>query len=268
MAQKRMFSKTIIDSDMFLDMPHSTQLLYFHLNMRADDDGFIDNCKNIMRMVGCKEDDLKVLATKKFIIPFESGVIVIRHWRIHNYIQNDRYTETKYKNEKSMLMLDENKTYVINSNKEGQCIQDGYNMDTQNKNQIKILDIDNIYGQNEVKKEQWKEQFEKFYKTYPRKVKKQKVKEWFEKNKPSSELFSSMMSSLEQFRGSTDWLADNGRYIPYPSTWLNQKRWEDEEIPKKDTEQKSSKQLQQNNFEQRQYKNLDYLYANKRSENE
>lgn len=78
--------------------------------------------------------------------------------------------------------------------------------------------------------ELWETQFNDFYEKYPRKVKKQDVKKWFQKNKPSSELFSSIMSSLEQFRGSKDWLKDNGQYIPYPSTWLNQKRWEDEDI--------------------------------------
>lgn len=124
MAERRMFAKTIIDSDAFLDMPQSTQLLYFHLSMRADDDGFINNPKNIMRMVGCKEDDLSVLITKKFIIPFESGVVVIKHWKIHNYIQKDRYHETKYKDEKSLLKLDENNAYT-------ECIQDVYEMDTQ-----------------------------------------------------------------------------------------------------------------------------------------
>ena len=100
------------------------------------------------------------------------------------------------------------------------------------------ININNIYGQDDLDhKEQeksvkplWEEQFEEFYKNYPKKVKKQDVKKWFKKNKPSSELFSSMMNSLEQFRGSKDWLKDKGQYIPYPSTWLNQKRWEDEEI--------------------------------------
>lgn len=111
MAERRMFAKTIIDSDAFLDMPHSTQLLYFHLSMRADDDGFINNPKNIMRTIGCKDDDMKILTTKKFIIPFESGVVVIKHWKIHNYIRNDRYKETKYKEEKNLLRIDENNAY-------------------------------------------------------------------------------------------------------------------------------------------------------------
>ena len=102
MAERRMFAKTIIDSDAFLDMPVSTQLLYFHLSMRADDDGFINNPKKIQRMVGCAEDDLKLLMAKRFIIQFESGVVVIKHWKIHNYIQSDRYKPTVYTQEKSL----------------------------------------------------------------------------------------------------------------------------------------------------------------------
>lgn len=114
MAEKRMFAKTVIDSDAFLDMPQSSQLLYFHLAMRADDDGFINNFKSIMRIVKCNDDDLKILVSKKFIIPFESGVIVIKHWKIHNYIAKDRYHETKYKEEKESLFLDENNAYSQN----------------------------------------------------------------------------------------------------------------------------------------------------------
>lgn len=150
MAERRMFAKTIIDSDAFLDMPHSTQLLYFHLSMRADDDGFINNPKNIMRMIGCKDDDLKILLTKKFLLPFESGVVVIKHWQIHNYIQKDRYRETKYKEEKSMLQLDENKAYTM---KNEQCIQNVYKMDTQDRDRIEIgkdsIELDNIPASEE-----------------------------------------------------------------------------------------------------------------------
>lgn len=116
MAERRMFAKTIIDSDVFLDMPHSTQLLYFHLSMRADDDGFINNPKNIMRLASCKEDDLKLLIAKQFILPFESGIVVIKHWKIHNYIRSDRYKETKYLQEKAQLLLEENNSYTLNTN--------------------------------------------------------------------------------------------------------------------------------------------------------
>ena len=113
MAERRMFAKTIIDSDAFLEMPVTSQLLYFHLSMRADDDGFVNKPKYLMRMVGCKDDDLKLLFVKKFLIPFESGVVVIKHWKIHNYIRKDTYTETKYKEEKATLELDENSAYRL-----------------------------------------------------------------------------------------------------------------------------------------------------------
>ena len=133
MAERRMFAKTIIDSDLFLDMPMSTQCLYFHLNMRADDDGFINNPKKIQRMIGCGDDDLKLLIAKQFVIPFESGIVVIKHWKVHNYIQKDRYKETFYKKEKSLLQTDKNKEYFIGpvSTLDTNCIQTVSNLDTQ-----------------------------------------------------------------------------------------------------------------------------------------
>lgn len=115
MAERRMFAKTIIDSDMFLDMSLSTQALYFHLSMRADDDGFVNNPKKIQRMIGCGDDELKMLVAKKFIIPFESGICVIKHWRIHNYIRTDRYKETPYQEEKSQLILKDNNSYTLSN---------------------------------------------------------------------------------------------------------------------------------------------------------
>ena len=113
MARKRMFDIEIVDTDLFLEMPQSTQNLYFHLGMRADDDGFVSNPKKIVRTIGANEDDLKILITKKLIIPFETGVIVIRHWKINNYLRKDRYIETIYKNEKRQLIEDENGIYSL-----------------------------------------------------------------------------------------------------------------------------------------------------------
>lgn len=112
MAERRMFAKTIIDSDAFLDMPVTARLLYYDLSMRADDDGFVNSPKKIMRMIGASPDDLSILSLRKFIIPFESGVVVIKHWKIHNYIRKDTYTETKYKEEKATLSFDENNAYT------------------------------------------------------------------------------------------------------------------------------------------------------------
>lgn len=150
LAERRMFAKTIIDSDAFLDMPLSTQALYFHLSMRADDDGFINNPKKISRVIGASEDDLKLLIAKRFIIPFDSGVVVIKHWKIHNYIQNDRYKETVYREEKTMLEVKPNKAYTLKNNNElegkTQCIQTVYHLDTQvrlGKDSIDKISIDN-----------------------------------------------------------------------------------------------------------------------------
>lgn len=115
MAQKRMFSNSVVESDEFLEMPDSSQNLYFHLSMQADDDGFIDKWKSIMRMTGKKEDDLKILIAKSFVIPFDTGVLVIRHWRLNNYLQKDRYKETIYKDEKSRLTIDKSNVYNLDT---------------------------------------------------------------------------------------------------------------------------------------------------------
>ena len=122
-----MFAKTIIDSDAFLDMPLSTQALYFHLSMRADDDGFINNAKKIQRMIGCADDDLKILLSKNFIIPFDSGICVIKHWRIHNLIQKDRYKPTVYGELKDKLSLKNNNVYTLDT----PCIHDVSKTETQ-----------------------------------------------------------------------------------------------------------------------------------------
>jgi len=117
MAERRMFAKTIIDSDAFLDMPVTARLLYYDLSMRADDDGFVNSPKKIMRMIGASQDDLSILALRKFIIPFDSGIVVIKHWKIHNYIRKDTYNATPYQDELAMLATDENKAYTL-KNKE------------------------------------------------------------------------------------------------------------------------------------------------------
>ena len=140
MAEKRMFTKEIIDSDAFLCMSSTSQLLYFHLSMRADDDGFVNNPKIIMRMVGSKEDDMSILIAKKFVIAFESGVVVIKHWRMHNYIKNDRYKETKYVYEKSQLYLDnKSKAYSLSPNGDKTpCIQSVSKVDTQERVRLEL----------------------------------------------------------------------------------------------------------------------------------
>lgn len=126
MAQRRMFSKKIVDTDLFIEMSPTAKLLYFYLNMSADDDGFVGNPKTIKLVSGATDDDLKILVAKQFIIPFESGVIVIKDWKIHNYIQKDRYSKTQYTDEKSQLVVEENGTYT-------RCIQNVSKLDTQDR---------------------------------------------------------------------------------------------------------------------------------------
>lgn len=133
MAKKRMFSLLVIDTDTFLDMPLSAQALYFHLCMRADDDGFIGNPKRIMRLINASEDDLKILLAKGFVIKFdEVGVLVVKHWRIHNTIQSDRYTRTIYSDELNRLCINDNKSYAL--------MDGGNNLETKRK-QIVSTDI-------------------------------------------------------------------------------------------------------------------------------
>ena len=122
MSERRMFAKQIVLSDAFLDMPLSARCLYFTLGMFADDDGFVNNPKGIMRQCGATEDDMKILLVKKFLLAFDSGVIVIKHWKIHNYIQKDRYKKTKYLEERELLELDDRQIY----HKKDACIQNGY----------------------------------------------------------------------------------------------------------------------------------------------
>ena len=140
MAKRRMFSKEITESDAFTDMPLSTQSLYFHLGMNADDDGFVNNPKKIQRGIGASNDDLSLLAAKGFIYAFDTGIIVIKHWKINNWIQSDRYTPTKYVEERAMLSLKENKAYTLDKNMppelgvysmDTECIQDVSETDTQ-----------------------------------------------------------------------------------------------------------------------------------------
>ena len=116
MGSRRMFSLKVVDTDDFLDMGQGSQLLYFHLAMRADDDGFVNSPKKIMRFAGAKDDDMKVLIGKQFILPFQSGVIVIKHWKEHNSIRKDRKIETIYKEEMALLSEDNNGIYELQPN--------------------------------------------------------------------------------------------------------------------------------------------------------
>ena len=206
MAERRMFAKTIIDSDAFLDMPLSTQALYFHLSMRADDDGFINNAKKIQRMLGCTDDDMKILLSKNFVIPFETGVCVIKHWKIHNLIQKDRYKPTVYVEHKDKLSLKDNNVYTLDT----VWIQDGYKVEPQ----VSIGEVSLVKVNND--------DFDIFWKEYPNKSgKAQALKAW-NKVKPN---LSIIQEALSWQIKSKQWSAG---FIPMAATYLNNARWEDE----------------------------------------
>ncbi len=130
-----MFSKTIVDSDAFLDIPLTTQGLYFHLSMRADDDGFLNSAKKIQKMVGATDQDLSFLIQKKFIIMFDDGVCLIKHWKINNYIAKDRYKKSVYDNHKKQIEIKENGAYT-----RIQCIQSVDNVHD------RIQSVDNVHA--------------------------------------------------------------------------------------------------------------------------
>nr|DAR87885.1 MAG TPA: replisome organizer [Caudoviricetes sp.] len=142
MAQRRMFSRKITETDRFLEMPLSSQALYFHLNMGADDEGFIDKAKTIQRTIGASDDDMKLLIAKGFLIPFDSGVVVIRHWRIHNYIRSDRFQSTLHQDEKTQLEYDHSKTAMLKPLEN--VIPNGYHLDTQDRVSKVSLDKDSL----------------------------------------------------------------------------------------------------------------------------
>lgn len=148
MAERRMFAQTIIDSDAFLEMPLSTQALYFHLSMRADDEGFINNPKKIQRMIGSSDDDLKILIAKNFVIPFESGIVVIKHWKIHNYIRKDRLVETKYREERQQLTVKENGAYTLGNQMSVSC-QSNVSIDKDSIGKYSIVEEREIYKEKE-----------------------------------------------------------------------------------------------------------------------
>lgn len=185
MANKRMFSLDVVDTDLFLEMPVSSQALYFHLGMRADDDGVVASPKKIIKTSGCSPDDLRILISKGYVIPFESGVIVITHWRTNNQIRSDRYKASVYGNELELLELKcgayQMATKCLPSDNhladdlETQYSIDKYSIDKYsiNTNSASVPD-DTKKAQDKTKKEA-NELFEKLWELYPSKKGKGRV---------------------------------------------------------------------------------------------
>lgn len=240
--QRRMFSNQITASDAFLDMPSESQLLYFHLGMNADDDGFISNAKMVQRVLGASDDALKILLAKKFIIPFDTGICVIKHWRINNQLRKDRYNETKYLDEKSLLFIRENGAYTTNPENAIEVprghfltlsdtgIPNGNQMATNGKPSIGKVSIGKVREvKNTVKKDLYSdERFVFFWNEYPNKVGKGKAWESWIKLQPSNELARKIVQAVRKYKTTTSWKKDNGQFIPHASTFLNQRRFDDD----------------------------------------
>lgn len=227
MPERRMFAKTIVTSDAFLDMPATARCLYFTLCMFADDDGFVNNPRSIMRQCGSSDDDMRILIAKHFVLLFETGVIVIKHWRIHNYIQKDRYHPTKYQEEKSLLTENKNGGYSMDTT----CIRHVSKVDTEVRlgkdsigkvNNTKYLSANPTADEVEVvpQNEVW---FTQFWEKYPKKVDKIPAKKVFDKKCKSEQNLKEILEGLER------WISvwKEPKYIPYPSAFLNKERYKD-----------------------------------------
>ena len=231
MAQRRMFSKKITETDLFLDMPMSSQCLYFHLNMSADDDGFIGNAKTIRRMIGASEDDLKLLLAKEFLFPFDSGVVVVKDWKIHNYIRSDRYNETVYQEEKKQLKQLENGRYEIGI---PNVIPEVHQTDTQVRLGKDRLGKDNTTGestntiQSSNDDKTFSDRFELIWKKYPRKEGKKKAFASYKRALKNGVTDEDIMEGLEKYNQYIKKEKTERKYIAHGSTWFNENRWQDE----------------------------------------
>ena len=236
MAERRMFAKTIIDSDIFLDMPLSTQALYFHLAMRADDDGFVNNPKKIARMIGADDDSLRILSAKRFLIPFESGVVVIRHWKIHNYIQKDRYKGTVYTEEKSMLNVHKNGMYTECiqgvSKMDTERIPDVYQMETQDRlGKVSIGEVNNNNGHSTIEQDKpvrvYSAEFEKLWSLYPRKEGKKEAMAAYQRAIKHGTTTETIEEGINRYNKHIRDCRIEKRYIKKGSTYFNQESWND-----------------------------------------
>jgi hypothetical protein len=238
MANRRMFSKSVVDTDPFLELPATAQLLYFHLGMRADDDGFVASPKKIMRMIRSSEDDLKTLIIKGYIIPFESGIILIKHWRQHNFIRKDRYTKTVHIAEFRLIRDGGNGEYCLptdiplaipdgnQSSPDGLPLGDagqdrlGKDRSGKGREENKSLSVDTVQADGT--------HFLEFESLYPKRryEKLAALTAWGEVN-PDDDEGVEIVNGLRRWLGSIDWLKDGGRYIPKADKFLRTRRWEE-----------------------------------------
>ena len=213
-----MFAKTIVTSDAFLDMPPTARCLYFTLAMFADDDGFVNNPKSIMRQVGSTTDDMNILIAKKFILVFESGVIVIKHWRIHNYIRGDRKHDTKYSEEMNLLETDEKGAYTLCPSLDGQLTDNCHTEVRLGKDRLdkdKLIDIVLI-----------REEFDYLWSIYPKKQGKQNAFKAYKKARKDGVTYEEVKQGLDAYSNYVK--GKDTQYIKMGSTFFSQRAWQDD----------------------------------------
>jgi len=214
MANKRMFSKQITTSDAFVDMPMSSQLLYFHLNMEADDDGFVANPKRVTKMIGANNDDLKILLAKRFLLAFKTGVVVIKHWLLHNAVRKDMYKETQYLEEKKTLQIKDNGVYTEIRN-------EPVTIPLHRLDKIR-LDQDRLDQDNTMSV--ITDAFDQFWEIYPKKeLKKKSLEIW--KRKKLDKNISEIISFIKKAKQTDRWKKG---FVKQPPTFLNNESWNDD----------------------------------------
>lgn len=230
MGDRRMLTKKVTDDDNFMALSSSAQALYLHLSMSADDDGFCNQVTLSMFKAHASVQDLQALLEKRYIYQFENGVIVIKHWRMANALRKDRYTPTVFKQELEMLNLNSEGIYSLGAEDARLPVgcqvvaerlpvgcpnisKDKLSKDKLSKDKVTIVTA-NAEG------------FDEFWEAYPRKTSKAEARKAWNKLKPNEELREKMLASIEAWKGTDQWREP--RYIPHPSTWLNQERWNDE----------------------------------------
>ena len=246
-----MFSKRIINTARFLKMPTSTQCLYFHLGLNADDDGIVE-AYTIMNSIGATEDDLKILVSKQFVQVLNNDLVTyIVDWLENNKLRPDRKIDSRYKDLllqlnpnvkllESRERTDRKKEIGTSSGQPKDCLgkdrlgQVSIGQDNKNK-YIICPKCSNIVMKNELNKFNdvcrscyMEEKFKIFWSKYPKRVSKERAEKAFFKICLDDVVFSNILNSLEKFKTTNDWKKNNGEFIPYPASWLNQKRWEDE----------------------------------------
>lgn len=233
MAEKRMLTRKVTDNDNFTALPATAQALYMHLTLNADDDGFCDQISIAMFRAHAKQKDLQALIDARYLLRFENGVTVIKHWRMANTGRADRYTPTVYQEEYQRLTIKPNKAYTMASNGQPsgnqaatKCQPDGNQMEPQKRIE------ENRREENKYIPARAGD-FDTFWKAYPKKVGKEAARRAFEKVNIANIPVELLINAIEKQKQGEQWQKEDGRYIPNPATWLNQGRWEDEVQPAK-----------------------------------